>query len=167
MTANIRPVSEVARDLGVAADDLYPYGRDSVWVWKSFMRGLHPQALESYGVIPENPPRIDYERDEQVRKALGQCVTYADSMNLAAMHPSRSVSSTGYCLANPGSEYLAFSPDGAPFTLEIEGQPSDYTLTWLNVASNEAALKDELDSNTLTPPFEGPAVAHLVRSTVR
>ena len=158
---NDPPINDGEKVVFADSDHIYPYGRDHIWVWKSFMRGLHPQALESYGIIPENPPRIDFKRDELVRKALGQCLSFAEQMDLANMEPSLDVSTTGYCLANPGIEYLTFSPGGKVFTIKLEGRASDYSLIWLNVETDTVFLGQEAKSNTLKPPFEGPAVAHL------
>jgi hypothetical protein len=39
---------------------------------------------------------------------MGSTLTYANRMILVDMTPQPSLSSTGYCLANPGAEYLVY-----------------------------------------------------------
>ena len=162
---NNPPINEGEKIVFADSDHIYPYGRDHIWVWKSFLRVLHPQALESYGVIPENPPRIDFKRDELVRKALGQCLSYAAKMNLVQMEPTLDVSSTGYCLAHPGHEYLAFSPEGREITIQFESDLSDYAIEWLDVERDEVLQEQGNSTNTLKPPFKGPAVAYLKKQS--
>jgi hypothetical protein len=44
------------------------------------------------------------------RVAMGQTRRFAERIDLAEMSPHNDLVSTGYCLANPGSEYLVFQP---------------------------------------------------------
>jgi hypothetical protein len=74
---------------------------DVAWVWKSFLRGLNPIFMD---------PIEDSTRDP-VRKALGQTLVVANRINLATMVPKKDLASSGYCLANPGSEYLVYLPE--------------------------------------------------------
>jgi hypothetical protein len=101
------PKANGAKIIFADSDHIAPYRRDNVWVWKCFTRGLHPQALEAYDIIAPNPPRIDPTRDKLVRQSLGYCLDYANRMDLVSMSPQNTLASTTYCLANPGSEYLA------------------------------------------------------------
>ena len=54
-------------------------GGDSLWVWKSFMRGLNVLFMEE--LLP-SPTWQD-----SARVAMGQVRRFADRMNLAAMKP--------------------------------------------------------------------------------
>lgn len=157
------PANDGQKIVFADSDHISPFGRDNVWVWKSFTRGLHPQALEAYGVIPENPPNIDYERDRLVRLALGQCLDYANKMDLVSMVPRQDLSSTAFCLANPEKEYLVFSPDGKAFNLATESNLHAFSLEWLSVNTGEITPGMSTNSKTLKPPFDGPAVAYLKR----
>ena len=47
---------------------------------------------------------------EFCRRAMGHTLAYANRMNLAAMTPRDDLASSGYCLANPGEEYLIYLP---------------------------------------------------------
>ena len=44
---------------------------------------------------------------------MGMTLAYANRMNLVAMRP-REIASSGYCLANPGEEYLVYVPLEVP-----------------------------------------------------
>jgi hypothetical protein len=157
------PVNDGRKIVFADSDHINPYGRDNIWAWKSFTRGLHPQALESYGIIPENLPRIDFKRDRLVRVALGQCLDYAKKIDLVSMLPRPDLSSTPFCLANPDNEYLVFSPDGSSFTVELGGNTEAYQVEWLNIESGEVTEPATVTSESLNPPFSGPAVAYLKR----
>src|SRR5205807_1444964 len=73
-------------------------------VWKSFMRGLNPIYLESDLTNPS--------ADENVRNSMGYTLQYSQLVNLSSMSPSSELCSSGYCLINPGREYLVYLPTG-------------------------------------------------------
>jgi len=149
------------------SDHIAPYRRDDVWVWKSFTRGLHPQALEGYDIIAANPPKIHPARDKLVLQSLGLCLDYAESMDLASMTPQNSLTSTAYCLANPGSEYLVFAPTGGSFTIDLSKAAGELTVQWLNIRTgkyHEGAALTGGTSESLKAPFSGPAVVHIKRA---
>jgi len=81
-------------------DHLWGVGGDVDWVWKSMLRGLNPIFMD---------PLQDAEW-EPVRKALGQTLLVSNSIDLATMVPRGDLASSGYCLANPGVEYLVYLP---------------------------------------------------------
>jgi hypothetical protein len=146
------------------SDHISPFGRDHIWVWKSFTRGLHPQALEGYDASPPNPPKTNPARDKLVRRSLGLCLEYADRMNLAVMTPHAKTSSTGYCLANPGAEYLAFAPAGGAFTIDLSAARGAMVLEWLQVGTGKRLKGKPIAGGAtrrLTPPFAGPAAAYI------
>jgi len=86
-------------------DHLWGLGGDRAWVWKSFVRGLNPVYMDSYRPFDAPPPNAD-----DVRRSMGYTRTYGNRMDLAQMHPRGDLASTGYCLANPGTEYLIYIP---------------------------------------------------------
>ena len=52
---------------------------------------------------------------------MGYSRRYADRMNLAAMTPRGVLSTTGYCLAAPGKEYLVYQPSQGAFQVQLSG----------------------------------------------
>jgi len=98
-----------------------------------------------------------------IRDAMGSTLTYANRMNLVAMTPQSNLSSTGYCLASPGSEYLAYQASSGSFTVNLLA--GTYQFEWLNPSTIRIALSGTFsatDGNHLfNPPFRGDALLYL------
>ena len=102
-------------------DHLWGLGGNPSWVWKSFLRGLHPILMDPYvTTIHNNLPvwpagqsaatrPTDGEWDG-IRKAMGYARAVSERVDLASMRPMDELASTGYCLAAPGREYLIYLP---------------------------------------------------------
>ncbi|MEJ2705095.1 MAG: DUF6298 domain-containing protein [Sedimentisphaerales bacterium] len=157
-------------------DHLWGIGGSEVWVWKSFCRGLNPIFMDRYDDIGDSPlPKgiIDGRKKaskwEALRRAMGDTRRYAERMDLAAMTPQGALSSTGYCLANPGVEYLVFDPDGKPFTLDLSAASGRFNAEWFDVAAGEASTARPVaagkKAQRFTPPrsFPRDAVLYLSR----
>jgi hypothetical protein len=104
-------------------DHIWGIGGSQDWVWKSFTRGLNPIFMDPYDaelgeVYPmyrarpsADPTRAAREREwAAIRNNLGYTRAYSTRMTLASMMPHGELASSGYCLANPGSEYLVYLP---------------------------------------------------------
>jgi hypothetical protein len=126
---------------------------DRYWVWKTFTRGLHPIFMDNL--------RADSTK-ESIRRNMGYTLRYANKMNLAAMTPQGNLSSTGYALANPGSEYLVYQPSGGPFHVNL--QSATYQVEWFNPANGQVSPEGTVHARgpeSFNPPFEGDAVLYL------
>lgn len=157
-------------------DHLWGIGGSEAWLWKSFCRGLNPIFMDPYDDVGDSPlPRgiIDGRKKpskwESLRRAMGDTRRYAERMDLAAMTPQGDLSSTGYCLANPGVEYLVFSPDGKPFTLDLSSASGRLLVEWFDVTASEPSKAGSITagkkSQRFTPPrsFPRDAVLYLSR----
>ena len=82
------------------------------WVWKSFTRGHNTLLMEN---LADSAGWI------AGRAAMGKTRRMADRMNLAGMTPRNDMASTGYCLANPGKEYLMYLPKGGEVMVDLSG----------------------------------------------
>jgi hypothetical protein len=145
------------------------------WVWKNFTMGNNVAFMDPYLVIwPHRnypigstpDPHIGKRPDDYwdgIRDAMGSTLTYANRMNLVAMTPQTSLSSTRYCLANRGSEYLVYQPSGGPFTLDL--LTGTYHYEWLDPSTNKIVSSGNVlvsgGKRLLTPPFSGDAVLYL------
>jgi hypothetical protein len=150
------------------------------WVWKNFMVGNNVVFMDPYLVIwpgrnspggSTSDPHVGAKPDEYwdaIREAMGSTLTYANRMNLVAMTPQSSLSSTHYCLANPGAEYLVYQPVNGPFTVNLSA--GTYQFEWLDPSANHIALSGSVpvsDGNrSFTPPFSGDAVLYLRAASV-
>jgi hypothetical protein len=100
------------------------------------------------------------------RSAMGQTQSYASRMNLAGMTPLNTLSSTHYCLASAGQEYLVYQPANGPFTVNVVG--GAYAYEWFNPVTGNIAGTGTVGAvggdQSFTPPFSGPAVLYLKAS---
>jgi hypothetical protein len=132
-------------------------GGDSVWVWKSFTRGLNVLLMEE--LLP-SPTWQD-----SARTGMGQARRYAAKMNLARMKPEPKLSATRYCLADRGREYLVFQPGyKGEFTLDLSDAKGTFAAEWLDVHGDRTLPGKPVAggaSRSIRTPFGGPAVLYL------
>jgi hypothetical protein len=139
-------------------DHLWGEGGDREWVWKSFLRGLNTIFMD--GGITTFPATSDWR--DSARNAMGNTLSYANRMNLAGMTPQSNLSSTGYCLANAGVEYLVYQPGSGGFTVRLAA--GKYWLEWFNPSTGGASAGGSVSggaTQTFVPPFPGDAVLYL------
>ena len=100
---------------------------------------------------------------EPIREAMGATLTYANRMGLVAMTPQPALSSTHFCLANPGTEYLVYQPFAKDFTVDLRAGTYQYEL--LNAATNRITASGTISvsggDHTFSPTFSGDAVVYL------
>jgi len=70
------------------------------------------------------------------------------------MTPQGSLSSTGYCLANPGVEYLVYQPLPKVFTVELPA--GTYQFEWFNPATNRVGATGAITVSDGKQPFTAP-----------
>ena len=134
-------------------------GGDNIWVWRSFTRGLNVLFMEE--ILP-SPTWQD-----SARQAMGQVLRWAARVNLAAMRPEQSLSTTGYCLADRGREYLVFQSNKGEFNVNLKEAAGTFSVTWFNVNMNRETTAKSVEggaARTFTTPFPGPAVLYLKRA---
>lgn len=145
------------------------------WVWENFTVGNNVLFMDPYLTkwpernYPEGntaDPEVGVRLDKYwnvIRDAMGSTETYANRMNLVATTPQGSLSSTGYCLANPGVEYLVYQPSSRPFTLHLLA--GNYQYEWFNPTTNlvagTGAITVAEGNQPFSAPFTGDAVLYL------
>lgn len=114
------------------------------------------------------PADRGYASFEPARYAMGDTRRYAERMKLVDMVPRGDLSSTGYALANPGTEYLVLQAGEANAGFEVQLAAGSYAVEWYSVASREtkkgSTMKVERAGKlTFTCPFPtpGPSVLYL------
>ena len=141
------------------------------WAWKNLARGNNMLFMDPY--LDPDPWYVTTRNHpsgtqaglywETLRNAVGDTRVYADRMNLAAMTPQSALSSTNYCLANPGHEYLVYQPGAGAFTVTLAA--GEYKYEWFNPLDQKVAgtglLKVTGGKFTFTPPVSGDAVLYL------
>ncbi len=130
---------------------------DSIWVWKSFIRGLNVLFMETLEPAPT--------WQDSARVAMGQTKRFAETINLAEMTPHDALASTQYCLAQPGAEYLVFQPGiRGEFTVNLSGAPGAFTAVWFEVNEGKTLPGGTVQGGarrSFRTPFPGPGVLHL------
>jgi predicted alpha/beta superfamily hydrolase len=148
-------------------DHVFGVGGDRGWVWKAFTRGHNPIYMDPlWGYVPDKEPwKGQKERGEGARVAMGQTRRFAERTNLASMTPKDDLTSTGYCLANPGREYLIYQSGNGRFDVTLlEGV---YRTEWFNPVSGATIAAGDVHARSgpqpFVAPFSGAAVLYLTR----
>jgi Family of unknown function (DUF6298)/Putative collagen-binding domain of a collagenase len=145
-------------------DHLWGVGGDQGWVWKSFVRGLNPIFMDPYG--RSGGSRGQDSKWELTRRNMGYTLAYARRMNLEAMEPRGDLASTSYCLADPASEYLVYSPAGGSVTVDLSAASGPLSVEWFNPRDGQTRPGGTTEggaSRTFRAPFPGDAVLYIRR----
>jgi len=141
---------------------------DGVWVWKAFLRGYNPIYMDPLDLTRPNAmlKYVEYNTAAvlSARTAMGQTRAYAEKIALAAMTPQDALSSTGYCLANAGKEYLVLHPEGGEFTVDLTAAPGSWREEWFDPTTGKTMSGGTISGggkHTCRPPFSGAAVLYL------
>ena len=157
------PVADGRKIILNDTDHLWGVGGNRAWVWKSFLRGLHPLFMDPYKDV-----RFGGTYDPQwdgVRRALGHTLAYADKLPLATMTPQPSVASTQYCLAHAGVAYLIYQPVAdTAFTVQLHAHT--YRVEWGHPVTGQIVSARTLTvprgGTSFRAPFSGDAILSLV-----
>lgn len=145
-------------------DHVWGIGGTADWVWKSFLRGHNPLFMDPYeGLVLGK--RFD-PKFEPVRRALGEVRRIADGLDLARMTPQDKLASTGYCLANPGLDYLVYLPTGGVVTVDLSAAGGELAVEWLDPDTGKTVAAGPVPGGAireLTAPSAKPTVLRIVR----
>lgn len=131
--------------------------------WKLFTRGYH---ICIYDHDYWKPTARGSAWDE-TRQSCGATVHLAARIPLAAMRPCPELSSTEYCLAQPGVEYVVLQPDVGNVTVRGLERKMRYDVEWLTLTSagvKSSARWTATDAVGTFPATSAPVVLHLRRS---
>ncbi|MGH7143107.1 MAG: immunoglobulin domain-containing protein [Planctomycetota bacterium] len=146
-------------------DHIWGEGGDRTWAWKALCRGLNTAFMDGGAV--SFPASTDWMED--CRKAMGATRQLADRIDLAHMPPQDSLSSTGYCIANPSSpnaEYVVYTLSGGNFTVDLTaaGSASSFTAEWIDPSSGATTAAGTVAGGavqTFSNPTGSDIVLHL------
>ena len=125
-------------------------------VWKSFMRGLNPIYLESDLTNPS--------ADENVRNSMGYTLKYSQLVDLSSMSPSSELCSSGYCLINPGREYLVYLPAPGTVRVDLSAASGSFVASWFSPLTGRTTSGGTVSAGIpilFTSPIDGDAVLYL------
>jgi hypothetical protein len=98
-------------------------------VWKNFMRGFNPIYLESDLANPS--------ADENVHGSMGYAFKYSQLVDLSSMSPRSELCSTGYCLINPGREYLVYLTSGGTVRVDLSAVSGSLVANWFSPTTRQ------------------------------
>jgi len=139
------------------------------WAWETLCRGAAPLFMDPYlepwagRNAPPDARTLD-SRWKDLRDALGYTQFYASKLDLEAAVPSPALCSTGFCLAEPGRQYLVYQPGTGSFSVTMVA--GAYRFEWFNAATRTTAgtgmMTLAAGPHSFTPPFTGDAVLLLL-----
>ncbi|HUT32120.1 MAG TPA: DUF6298 domain-containing protein [Planctomycetota bacterium] len=161
---NDPPVADGKKIIVVDTDHILPWDHNPQWPWKCLLRGHHFILMDGYRDFRIGSPKEPKPEWDVTRRAMGHTRRYAERMDLAAMTPQDKLASTGYCLANPGVEYLVYVPAGGKVTVDLSAAKGDLATAWFNPRTGETHKGTAAGggaSESFTAPFPGDAVLHI------
>ena len=100
-----------------------------------------------------------------VRKSLGHVAELAAQLELDTLQPHSKLSSTHYCLANPGEEYVVYAPAGGTITLDTSAVKKGRKMKWKLWNPTDGRSRHGADGNgpavVFRCPWKGDAVLHV------
>jgi len=162
------PAADGSKVILTDTDHLWGLGGSPSWVWKSFCRGLNPIFMDPYARGDYDTPAreaLDPQWDP-LRESMGHTRRYAERMDLTRSRPAGELTSTGYCLAVPGKEYLVFLPEGGEVSVDLSDCDAAglFAVEWFEVATGATRSARPVAAGqavTLTSPFDDAAAVYL------
>ena len=121
--------------------------------------GAYYYTYTAWDIIRPNDSPPGYQYFRQLRQ-------FFESTGYWRMEPSDELVSDGYCLADPGREYIVFLNKPASFTLRLEGLAASAKAEWFHPFTGQRQSAGTLGNGVqqLTPPDnwgEAPVVLHI------
>ena len=158
------PASTGIKVIIVDNDHIAPWKSNPDWVWKNLLRGNHFILMDFYQDFRMGSPTRPDPKHDPTRRAMGYARKVAERVDMASMMPANDLCSTGYCLANVGTEYLLYKPDGTNKQLVVDLKAGTYSVEWINCQDGEAQRVGNVEvkgRSVFASPFAGSAVCHL------
>lgn len=136
------------------------------WVWKSFTRGHNPIFMDPYDGSVLDAKAAKWEA---IRASLGVTNQVARRLNLSAMTPRGDLSSTNYCLAEPGVAYVIYLPNAGEVTVDLTGGSGQFRVEWIKPIEGTISTETPVTGGIkqrFVAPFRGDAVLHLSNADV-
>jgi hypothetical protein len=152
---------KIGNDVGFAEGNL---NENRKHLWALFVTGGAGSGLKG-------GDSADWTDDTTMEEMLSNIHNFIETgIEFWNMTPSDHLVTSGaaYCLANPGTDYVIYLPDGGSVTIDLSDATGTLNVEWYD--PKDGTYYDERTvigggRETFTPPFSGDAVLHIV-STV-
>lgn len=161
------PVADGRKVIISDTDHLWGVGGDYRWVWKTFLRGHNPIFMDPYDTGFREG--LTEESLQLIRRNMGYALTFARRINLVAMTPQPNLASSGYCLSEPGKEYLAYAPNGR-VDIDLTGTTGTFNVEWLDPHTGAIKAGGSAKGGALrkfVAPFDGDAVLYMSNESTK
>ena len=158
------PAADGAKVIVSDTDHLWGVGGDRAWIWKTFAQGMNPIFMDPWGEQDVLFKGMAPGELDDIRSNLGYVQRYAEKMVLSAALPLGELASSGYCLANPGGEYLVYLPKGGAVEIDFSAAQGRMTVEWFDQDRGQAVQGNPVDGGerrSLAAPFAGDAILYL------
>ena len=137
-------------------DHVSPGSTDPSLIWKAFTRGYH---FCLYDHPFERPETESVAWEIARRNVTLTCLAASQRDNIALLSPREDLSSTGFCLAEEGRQYIVYAERQEEFGVRGLQMGRQYQMAWIDVDKAElqpAALLTAADpTQRFTPPCAG------------
>lgn len=165
-------------------DHLWGHGGNYKWVWRSFLRGLNPIFMDPWDPLPGKEDEAkttgwiydeggitkddrNYPEYYLIRQNMGYARSVAERIDLRNMLPHAELSSTRYCLADPGREYLVYFPESTIALIDMRNQTGEYSVEWFIPLMNKTVFGPRTITGggfvKMQPPVSVDALLYLKR----
>jgi len=148
-------------------DHTGPNNADPRCPWRCLTRGLSFITMDSYMDARFGSPASPVAEWDGIRRQMGYSRAFAERMDLRTAVPHGELASTGFCLADPGREYLVYAPDGGSVTLDLSEASGDLACEWFSPAEGRSTRGPGArggSSQELEAPFQGEAVLYVQKT---
>jgi hypothetical protein len=153
---NAPPDREGQKVIIVDNDHINPWNSNPEWVWKNLFRGNHFILMDHYRDFRIGSPEKPDPKHNPTRRAMGLARRLSERIDLVSTKPRRDLSSTEYCLADPGRQYLAYQPEEGQRSFALTLTPGKYAVQWINPSNGKTLKSDDYHANTDTSTFISP-----------
>ncbi len=147
----------------VDSDHGDPWRSDPTRPWRCLLLGYQFILMDPYMDVRIGEPKEPDPEYEAERQAMGAARRMAERMDLARTTPQPGLTTTGYCLAESGSEYLVYAPNGGRFELKLA--KGTYQAQWIDPRTGNATeagnVISEEAAHAFTSPGHGAVVLYL------
>jgi len=110
--------------------------------------------------------RGDIPGAEEIRRAMGVTRKLSERIGLAAMTPHDNLSSSHYCLADPGREYLIYLLEGGTVTVDLTAVKGNVSGDWIDPVLGKSVPSGTVDGGArrdFKSPLAGDVALYLHR----
>jgi len=134
------------------------------WVWRCMLNGHSFSIMDPYVDARYGSPRAPHTEWEELRRQAGFSLRVAGKCDLNHMVPKPELSSSSYCLANPGVEYLVYLDQGDDVEIDLSAATGELSCAWFDVETGEFEDAEALSGGRkqrLVPSAATRQLAHI------